>query len=385
MKKERILILNLGSTSSKFAVYDDDKEILKETIRHTAEEMAQFSGVIDQFDFRKDIVYKALGQNGISLESLTAVCSRGGKILPCPHGAIGIDNDMVEYLTRPEDAYPHASLLGSLIAYDLKTRFGIPACIYDAIGTDEILPIARVTGVPDLPRFAVGHTLNTRAMGIKCAEEILGKPFDQSTIIVAHLGSGNSIRIYHNGINIDCVNDDESNFAIERGGGVTCKDLVLYCKECFDAGMTAADVGRKFQGDAGLMGHLGTTDAIEVERRISTGDKYAEIVYQAMAYRVSKDIAALAAAVSGKVDRIILTGGIAYSKMFTGWITERVDWIAPVEIMGGEYEMEALAAGALRVLQGKEELQVFSDIAAGATDRIRICEGVEPQIPPTRR
>lgn len=383
-KTERILVLNLGSTSSKIAVYDNDKEVFKETIRHSQEEMSQFSGVIDQFEFRRDKIYDALKKNGISTDSLTAVCSRGGRIIACPHGAIEIDQEMVDYLTRPDDAYPHASLLGSLVAFDLKKQYGIPACIYDAIGTDEMQPIARVTGVPEIPRFTVGHTLNTRAMGIRCAEEILHKDFDDCTFIVAHLGGGSSIRLYHKGVNIDAVNDDEGNFTPERGGGVSAKELIKFTGDRIAEGQTVKDVTKRFHGEGGLKAHLGTTDAIEVEKMIEAGDEYAKIVYDAMAYRVAKDIGTLAVPVAGKVDRIILTGGIAYSKMLTQNIIKLVDWIAPVEVMAGEYEMEALAGGALRVLQGKEKLQNFGEIKRAAVDRIRICDGVEPYTAPAK-
>lgn len=381
-KKERILVLNLGSTSSKIAVYDDTEEVFKETIRHSQEEMAQFSDILDQFSFRNEKVIAALENNGIGVDTLTAVCSRGGNIIACPHGAIGIDQEMIDYLTRPEDTAKHASLLGSMIAFDLHNKYGIPACIYDAIGTDEMQPIARVSGVPEIPRFTVGHTLNTRAMAIKCAEETLKKPFDECTFIVAHLGGGSSIRLYHNGVNIDCVNDDEGNFSPERGGGCSGKELI---KLCFRSGLDEKGMMKKLHGAGGLKAHLGTTDAIEVEKRIEAGDKYAKVVYDAMAYRIAKDIGTLAVPVAGKVDRIILTGGIAYSKYLTDQIVEKVNWIAPVELMPGEYEMEALAGGALRVLRGEEELQDFGKIKASAVDRIRICEGVEPKTVPASK
>lgn len=381
MKTERILVMNLGSTSSKIAVYDDEKEVFKATIRHTQEEMNRFGDVLEQFAFRNEKVRTTLEENGIGVDTLTAVCSRGGNIVPCPHGAVAIDQNMIDYLTRPEDSYKHASLLGSMIAFDLHKEFGIPACIYDAIGTDEMQPIARVSGVPELPRFTVGHTLNTRAMAIKCANEVLHKPFDECTFIVAHMGGGSSIRLYHKGINIDCINDDEGNFSPERGGGVSAKALVDFC---FTAGLDHKGVMKKFHGAGGLKAHLGTTDAIAVEKRIDAGDAYAKIIYEAMAYGISKDIGTLSVPVQGKVDRIILTGGVAYSKFLTDIIRENVSWIAPVELMPGEYEMEALAGGALRVLRGEEELQDFGAIKAAATDRLRICDGVEPYTVPER-
>ncbi len=381
MKTERILVMNLGSTSSKIAVYDDDKEVFNDTIRHSNEELAPFGEVTEQYEFRYAKIKESLAANGVSLESLTAAVSRGGNILPCPHGAIEIDQAMIDYLTRPEDLAKHPSLIGSMIAFELHNTLGIPVCIYDAIGTDEKIPLARVSGVPELPHFTVGHTLNTRAMAITCAEERLGKKFDECTFIVAHLGGGSSIRLYKDGVNIDSVNDDEGNFTPERGGGVGGKGLVDLC---FSGRYTHKEAMKLFHGNGGLKAHLGTADALEVEKMIADGDEYAKIIYEALAFNVAKDIAKLSAVVCGKVDRIILTGGMAYSKFISSYITEHVEFIAPVEVMAGEYEMEALAAGALRVLRGEEKLQNFEDIAASATDRIRICPGVEPYTVPKR-
>ena len=381
MAKERILVMNLGSTSSKIAVYDDDKEVFNDTIRHSMEELAPFGDVTEQYEFRYDKIKKSLETNGVDIKSLTAAVSRGGNIVPCPHGAIGIDQAMIDFLTRPEDLAKHPSLIGSMIAFDLHKELGIPVCIYDAIGTDEKMPVARVSGVPEIPHFTVGHTLNTRAMAIKCAEEKLGKKFDECTFIVAHLGGGSSVRLYKDGVNIDSVNDDEGNFTPERGGGVSGKRLVDLC---YSGKYSYKEAMKLFHGKGGLIAHLGTANAMEVEKMIESGDGYAAIVYEAMALGVAKDIAKLAATVSGKVDRIILTGGIAYSKYISGYIKDHVEFICPVEVMAGEYEMEALAAGCLRVLRGEEELQDFGEIAAAAKDRIRIYPGVEPFTAPAR-
>lgn len=378
---ERILVMNMGSTSSKIAVYDDDKEVFGQTLRHSKEEMAQFEDVLAQFEFRRDKVFEALKEHDISLESLTCATSRGGNILPCPHGAIEVDQAMIDYLTRPEDSSRHASLLGSMIAFELHNKYGIPALIYDAIGTDEMMPLARVSGVPELPHFTVGHTLNTRAMAIKCAEEKLGKKFDECTFIVVHLGGGSSVRLFKDGVNIDCVNDDDGNFTPERCGLIEAKQLVDLC---YSGKYTKKEMNKKMHGAGGLKAHLNTTDAIEVEKMIEAGDEYAKIVYDAMCFNVAKDIGRLAVVVAGKVDRIILTGGIAYSKYVSEYITKLVSFIAPVEVMAGEYEMEALAGGSLRVLKGEEVLQDFGKIAEESVDRIRIIPGLEPKTVPAK-
>lgn len=379
--EERILVMNLGSTSSKIAVYDDGCEVFKDTIRHSKEELGHFDDVLEQYGFREEKVLNSLNENGISVSSLTAIVSRGGNILPCPHGAIAIDQAMIDYLTRPEDHAKHASIFGSMIAFKLHKELGIPAFIYDAIGTDEKMPLARVSGMPELPHFTVGHTLNTRAMAIKCAEEKLGKSFEECTFIVAHLGGGSSIRLYKDGINIDSVNDDEGNFSCERCGRIGAKELINLC---YSGKYSHKEMTKKAHGDGGMSAHLGTKDALEVEGMIANGDEYAKLVYEALAFNVAKDIGTLATVVSGKVDRIILTGGLSYSKFITEYITDKVSFIAPVEVMGGEYEMEALAAGALRVLQGKEKLQDFGEIAVAANDRISIFPGLEPGTVPTK-
>ena len=379
MAKERILVMNLGSTSSKIAVYDDDREVFNDTIRHSTEELAPFGDVTDQFGFRKEKVFGSLERNGVPVDSLTAAVSRGGNIIACPHGAIGIDQAMIDYLTRPEDLAKHPSLIGSMIAYELHKERGIPVCIYDAIGTDEKIPLCRVSGIPELPHFTVGHTLNTRAMAIRCAEEKLGKKFDECTFIVAHIGGGSSIRLFKDGINIDSVNDDEGNFTPERGGGVSGKGLVDLC---FSGRYTHKEAMQLFHGKGGLMAHLGTASARTVQKMIDDGDGYAAIVYEAMALNIAKDIAKLSATVKGRVDRIILTGGLANSEFIAGYVKDHVEFICPVEIMPGEYEMEALAAGCLRVLRGEEKLQDFGEIVATATDRIRIYPGVEPYTAP---
>lgn len=380
-KKERILVMNIGSTSSKIAVFDDDQEVFSKTIRHTREEMAQFDNVLDEYEFRKEKIFEALAENNIPLESLTCACSRGGNIIACPHGAIKVDQAMVDYLTRPGQTSAHASLHGSIIANELMNEYGIPALVYDAIGTDEMIPLARVSGVPEIPHFTVGHTLNTRAMGIKYAEEKLGKKFDECTFIIAHLGGGSSIRLYKDGVNIDAVNDGDAYFTPERGGGVDTKALV---RMCFSGKYTEKEMARKFHGGGGLKAHLNTADGLEVEKMIEDGDEYAKLIYEAMAYELAKSIGTLAVAVDGKVDAIILTGGSAKSKFLSEYITKKVSWIAPVEVMAGEFEMEALAGGALRVLRGEEEAQDFGEIAASAVDRIRIFPGVEPYTAPAK-
>lgn len=356
--QHQILVLNMGSTSTKIAIYTDETQCFKETIRHTEEELAAFKSCLEQSEFRGNIVKQVLAEKKIQLKNLTAICSRGGRIPPCSSGAIRIDQNMVDYLERPEDD-KHAAVLGCIIAFQLSQELTIPAYVYDPVSVDEMIPLARVSGLPELPHFAVGHALNTRAMAIKCANEILKKPFSKCTFIVAHIGGGVSIRLIKNGCNIDAVNDDNGGFAPERAGSL---DAIPLIQLCFSGKYTKAQLVKMVRGNGGLKAHIGTTDGIEIEKRIASGDSYAKLVYEAMAYNLAKDIGRLAIPVAGEVDRIILTGGVSYSKYISDYITRLVSFIAPVELMPGEYEMEALAAGALRVLRGEEEAAIFQSI-----------------------
>jgi len=351
----RILILNPGSTSTKVAVYDDEVLLFQDDIRHMPEELASFQLAVQQVDFRLGVVKKVLQARNVSEQSLSAICARGGRIPPCAPGAIRINQDMVDYLEElPDNTHPATS--GCLVAYRMAQDLSIPSYIYDGTSVDELLPIAKVSGMPELPRFAVGHTLNTRAMAIKCAKEVMCKPFANCTFIVAHIGGGVSVRLFKDGRNIDSVNDDNGGFAPERAG---CLSAVPLVQLCFSGKYTKLELIKKIRGNGGLKAHLGTSDGIEIEKRIASGDKQAKLVYEAMAYSIAKDIGQMSVPVAGNIDRIIITGGIAHSKYITDYITNLVSFIAPVELMPGEFEIEALALGAMRVLRGQETASEF--------------------------
>lgn len=352
---ERILVINPGSTSTKIAVFEDETEIMSETIRHADEELKRFSWVMDQLEYRHDLTQKSLEDHGIKQESLTAVVSRGGLLPPVPSGALGVNRDMIDYMYA-QKVDTHISNVGCVIADRFSKQNGIPAYVYDPVAVDELQPIARVTGLPELPKVSRGHALNSRAAAIRCAKEIMKKPLDECTFIVAHLGGGCSTWLVKDGSFIDMYSDDDAGFSPERAGRLQAMDLV---KLCYSGKYTFREMAGKIRGNAGLRAHLGTSSALEVEEMIQNGDERAKLVYEAMAYGCAKGIGDLATVVSGRVDRIILTGGLANSEMLTGWIVKRVDWIAPVVIMAGEHEMEALAAGALRVLRGEEEARAF--------------------------
>ncbi len=353
---ERILVINPGSTSTKLAVFDDDKRIMAVTVRHPLEEVKHFKWVMDQFDYRMELINKALEENGIAKETLTCVMARGGLLPPVPSGAFTVNQAMIDYFYAAK-VDTHISNLACVLADAIARPLGIPAMVYDPVAVDELDEISRITGMPEIPKKSRGHVLNSRAMARKCAEDRLHKKLEDCTIIVLHIGGGCSAWLSHKGRLIDCYSDDDAGFAPERCGRLQAMDLAMLC---YSGKYTKEEMSRYIRGNSGLKAYLGTSDGMEIERMIESGDEKAKLLYDAMALSHAKGIAELAAAVNGKVDRIVITGGLAHSKLFTEMLTKRIEWIAPVEIMAGEFEMEALAAGGLRVLRGEEKAHEFS-------------------------
>ena len=353
---ERILVINPGSTSTKLAVFDDDKRIMAVTVRHPLEEVKHFKWMMDQFDYRMALIEKALEENGIKKESLTCVMARGGLLPPVPSGAFRINKAMVDYFYAAK-VDTHISNLACVLADAIAKPLGIPAMVYDPVAVDELSDISRITGMPELPKKSRGHVLNSRAMARKCAEERLHKKLEDCTIIVLHIGGGCSAWLSHKGRLIDCYSDDDAGFAPERCGRLQAMDLAMLC---YSGKYTKEEMSRYIRGNSGLKAFLGTSDGLEIERMIESGDEKARLLYDAMALSHAKGIAELAAAVNGRVDSIVITGGLAHSELFINMLRPRIEWIAPVEVMAGEFEMEALAAGGLRVLRGEEEAHEFT-------------------------
>ena len=350
----RLLILNPGSTSTKLAVFDDEKALFVESVTHSPEELAPFDKVADQYEFRKDLVLKTLAAHDIPLDSLNGIVSRGGLLTAIEAGAYAVNDDMVWQL-RNKPRNEHASNVGAMIADAIGKELGIPAYIYDGVTVEELTPINQITGLPEMQRKGLGHNLTTRAAAMRYARE-QGRPYQDITVIVAHLGGGISVNLHHNGKIEDFINDEEGPFSPERAGGLPMFDVIA---KCFAPGATQKDVMKTVKSRGGLMAHLGTTDSRQVEKMIAAGDEHAKLIYDAMALNVAKNIAKCAPGVKGKVDAIILTGGIAYSKYFTQAVTDYVDWIAPVVIYAGEDEMQSLALGGLRVLRGEEQAKTY--------------------------
>lgn len=350
----KILAINPGSTSTKVSVYDDEEELFVEVLRHSDEELSKFDRVQDQYSFRKNVVMELLIKNSIDINKINAVVGRGGLLAPVKSGAYKVNEFMVNRLKNNPIA-EHASNLGGLIAYDIAKEAGINSYIYDSVAVDELQPYAKVTGIPEIERPSHGHSLNMRAAAIKTAIKI-GRNYEDCSFIVAHLGGGFTTSLHQSGKMIDIVGDEEGAFAPERAGGIQVRQLANFVMSWTG---DKKDLKKKLRGNAGLKALLGTADVREVEKMIDEGSEYAKLVFEAMAYQIAKGIGCLAAAAKGHVDRIIITGGVAYSKILTSQIREYVEFLAPVEIIPGENEMESLTMGILRVLRGQEEAKEY--------------------------
>ncbi|KIL49030.1 butyrate kinase [Jeotgalibacillus alimentarius] len=353
----RILVINPGSTSTKIGIFDNETAILEKTIRHETAEIDQFEKIIDQYQFRKRTILEALDEEGMNVSKLDAVCGRGGLLRPIEGGTYSVNDAMLKDL-RQGYSGQHASNLGGIIAFEIAGGLNIPSFIVDPVVVDELSDTARVSGFSLIERKSIFHALNQKAVARRVAKEI-DKPYSESTFIVTHMGGGITVGIHQNGRVIDVNNGlhGDGPFSPERAGTVPAGDLV---ELCFSGNYYREEIMKMLVGQGGLVGYLGTNDAVKVEQMIQNGDAKAKQVYDAMAYQVAKEIGAAAAAVSGKADAIILTGGLAYGKEFVELISNRVDWIADVIVQPGENELQALAEGALRVLRNEESAKIYS-------------------------
>lgn len=350
------LIINPGSTSTKLALYDGTEKIVQENAEHDAAQMQQFEGIADQIPFRMGIIREFMARNNIRDTDLSAVMGRGGLVFGLRTGGYEVNDDLCEALVSDKLSQPHASNLGGLLARELARPLGIPAYIYDAVTGGELTEVAKITGIRDIERRSFCHVLNSRAMAIRYAQEN-GLDYNKLNLIVAHLGGGISASVHSQGQIIDSIGDDDGQFSPERSGSVPSLELI---RLCFSGEYTKADMVKKVRGKGGLFAHLGTSDCRVIEKRIQDGDAHADLVFQAQAYQIAKGIGLLSIVLKGKCDAIILTGGVARSRMLTDRIREYVGFIAPVAVLPGENEMEALALGGLRLLSGEETAQIYS-------------------------
>lgn len=349
---ELILVINPGSTSTKVALFDGEKELNTYNISHSAEELKGFKEINDQLDFRKTAVMEYLREQKVALKDLSGIAARGGVVGQIESGAYLVDEKFAD--ASKHSPIPHPANLSPVIAYELakEAGSGINGYVYDAVcGCGVPDPIFTYTGVPEIKKPFLTHVLNSRAVSIEQAKRD-GVKLEDTTYIVCHLGGGVTSNLIKGGKVLEFVGDDEGGFSPERSGGVPCRELVKFC---FRSGLTEKEVQKKLKGQGGLIAYLGVNDAREVEKMMDAGNETAKIVYDAMIMQLSKDIGSLAPVVCGKVDKIILTGGMAYSDYLTEEMKKRVAYIAPVEVIAGTYEMEALAKGIHRVITGQEE------------------------------
>jgi len=351
----KLLVINPGSTSTKVSYFEDEKEIYREKIEHSIEELKNFKRVFDQYEFRKLRVLDFLKRHSINEKELFCIVGRGGISKPVSAGTYIISEKMIEDLRN--SPIEHASNLGPVIAYEIAKSLGIPAYTVDPITVDEFQDIARITGLKEINRRSRFHALNTRYVAKKRAE-MFGKKIEDFNFIVVHLGGGISVGAHKKGRVVDVNNalNGDGPFAPERAGSLPTQDLVDLC---FSGKYTFEEMKKKLAGNGGLVSLLGTNDAREVEKRIQNGDSYAKLCYEAMAYQTSKTIGEMASVLKGEIDAIVITGGIAYSKMLTDWIIERVSFLGRILLYPGEDEMEALNSGALRVLRKEEEAKIY--------------------------
>jgi len=355
--KHRILAINPGSTSTKIAVFDNETAVLEETIRHSELDLSPFESIWDQYEFRKKTILEALRRNGIDVHSLTAVVGRGGLLRPVVSGTYEVNQLMIND-GREGVQGQHAANLGPVLAYGIGWDFGIPAFMVDPPSVDEFEPMARLSGLKAVMRRSLSHALNIKATARLAAVD-MGKSLNELNLIVAHMGGGISVCPLRKGRIVD-ANDANSGgpFTPERAGTVPTMGLIDFI---FDNKLGREEAKRELIGHGGLVSHLGTNSAKEVEERVRSGDEHAALVYQTMAYQIAKEIGAMATVLMGDVDAIVLTGGLSGSEMIVGWIKERVGHVAPVMVYPGEDEMEALVLGSLRVLRGEEKAKTYPE------------------------
>ncbi len=352
----KLLIINPGSTSTKIGVYEGEKEVLEETLRHSAEEILKYDTIFDQLDFRKEVILKVLKEKGIDINELDAVVGRGGMLKPIEGGTYEVNEAMVEDLKVGVQG-PHASNLGGILSNEIAKEIGKRAFIVDPVVVDEMEEVARLSGVPELPRKSKFHALNQKAVAKRYAKEH-NTSYEDVNLIVVHMGGGVSVGAHKKGRVIDVNNalDGDGPFSPERAGGVPSGELL---EMCFSGKYSKEEVYKKLVGKGGFVAYANTNDARDLIKLSQEGDEKGSLIFNAFIYQIAKEIGSMAVVLDGEVDAIVLTGGIAYSDYVTNAINEKVKWIAPMVVYGGEDELLALAQGAIRVLDGVEEAKVY--------------------------
>ena len=352
----KILAINPGSTSTKIAIYDDKELSYKKSIRHNTELINSFDRIFDQYQLREQAILDTLKEANIPLESFDAIVGRGGMLKPIEGGTYKVNQTMIDYVKEAPRG-EHASNLGCVLAKELADQINVDAFIVDPVAVDEMDDIARFTGMPEIKRQSLFHALNQKAVSLKAADK-LGKNYNELNLIVAHLGGGISVGVHKQGKVIDVNNalDGDGPMSPERSGGVPIGPLYHMA---MSGDYTLKEIKRKNYGNGGMVAYLGTNDGFEIEKRIKEGDEFAKFILEVMCYQIAKEIGSAATVLKGQVDAIVITGGLAYDKLITDLISERVSFISDIVVFLGEDEMEALAFGGLRVLSGQETAKEY--------------------------
>lgn len=345
----RVFVINPGATSTKLAVFEEDRQVWNSTIEHSAADLAPYARIVDQLSYRRGVIENALTEAGYALSNFNAIAARGGLLRHIPSGTYRVNGRMLADIYDPPYG-EHASNLGPVLAKELADAAGIPAYITDPVSTDEMTEVAHVSGFKGMQRESFFHALNQKAMARRAAEK-LGKPYEQLRLIVVHMGGGVSVAAHDCGRVVDVFNvKDEGSFSIDRGGSLPVNAVINLCF----SGKSKAEVKRLLGSAAGVYSYLGTRDFREVEQRAFSGDREAKLIFDALVYQHCKDIGAMAAVLRFSVDAVVLTGGMANSNRLCTAITNCIGTLAPVLVLPGEAEMQALAQGAQHALHGGE-------------------------------
>jgi butyrate kinase len=358
--KYRILAVNPGSTSTKVAVFEDDKEALSVNVSHDTAKLKEFAEIQDQLPYRVETIEKVLEESGVDIKSIAVFVGRGGGLAPVPGGTYEVNSALLADAAAARSGAPHPAQLASQICASYVKKYGGRAFVVNPPDVDEYAELSRITGLEGLYRPSHIHALNQKEVGLRYAAKV-DKPYEELNLIIAHIGGGISVAAHQKGKMIDS-NDllgGEGPMMPSRSGALPAVPIV---KLCFSGKYKEKEILDRINKTGGLTDHLGTADVIEIQKRIENGDKYAELIYDAMIYQIAKSIGSCACSLKGRVDAIILTGGISNSVYLTNRLVEYTGWIATVEVMAGEFEMEALAAGALRVMRGMEDGKVYTGV-----------------------
>lgn len=351
-KQYRVLVLNPKSTKTIISVFHNDLCIFKETIHHNTKFKNDMTALNNEVAIRKTQILRLLSDAGINMSKLDAVSAIGGLLRSIEGGTYLVTQDILIDLKNSFNG-KHASNLGGILAYEIAQGLNIPAYIVDPPVVDELCHLAKFSGLPEIERISIFHALNQKAVARMAAKE-LNKTYENVNLIVAHLGNGITIGAHEKGKVIDVNNGlhGDGPFSLERAGTIPSEALISLC---FSGEYSKDDIIRKITYKGGLKAYLNTDDLNEIEERIANNDEYAKTVVEAMAYQIAKEIGSMAAVLSGNVEGVVLTGELAKSKLLTDFITERVIWIADVFLYPGEYDLQAINAGTLRVLKNEEQ------------------------------